>query len=517
MSDCFQKKPDSIAKKAFLFGLGTLASRILGFLRDILIFSLMPLDARDAWLAAFRLPNFFRRLLGEGGLSASFIPIYVELNGQKTRRQELINGVFSLLTGTALLICGLCFIFMDPIVNTWLGGPGFMAVPGKLAMTSQMAKIMVFFLFFIVVFAFFMALLNGLKKFTLTGFAPLFLNLVIIIGLVFFKDGLPMAAAWAVLIGGGVQALILLPSVIRSGVFPFPSFRVNHPLVKKVILKFIPTVFAVGVLQILALVNLYFASRLSPGTVSYIYLGDRLLELPLSLIAVSLGTTLLPSLSGYWSGNKKALFTKTLSDHLQLFCFFAIPASLGFWFLGLDMIDVLFSRGEFTDREVPIVAGLLKIHCFTLLCAGCLKILNQAFYATGDTLTPAFISLFGLLVHLFLAPWLMTKLAIYGLVLSTTLISFFNLCLCFVFLQKKIGTIHWKIFGKQFSYCFLSALPMGLYLWLIGSFEWKQGVFISDLIFLLVFITLGAFIYFVFASFLKIKETQFFRRKFFQK
>lgn len=86
MSDSFQKKSDSIAKKAFLFGLGTLASRILGFLRDILIFSLMPLDARDAWLAAFRLPNFFRRLLGEGGLSASFIPIYVELNGQKTRR-----------------------------------------------------------------------------------------------------------------------------------------------------------------------------------------------------------------------------------------------------------------------------------------------------------------------------------------------------------------------------------------------------------------------------------------------
>ncbi len=519
MPDSSQKKPDSIAKKAFLFGLGTLASRILGFLRDILIFSFMPLDARDAWLAAFRLPNFFRRLLGEGGLSASFIPVYVELNrqGQKSKRQELINGVFSLLTGTALLTCGLCFIFMEPIVNTWLGGPGFTAVPGKLSMTIQMAKVMVFFLFFIVLFAFFMALLNGLKKFTLTGFAPLFLNLVIIIGLVFFKDRLPMAAAWAVLIGGGLQALVLFPSVIRSGVLPSLSFRINHPLVKKVVSKFIPTVFGVGILQILALVNLYFASHLSPGTVSYIYLGDRLLELPLSLIAVSLGTTLLPSLSGYWSGNEKNLFIKTLGEHLQLFFFFAIPASLGFWLMGFDIVDVLFSRGEFTDREVPIVAGLLKIHCLTLLCAGSLKILNQAFYATGDTLTPALISLFGLLVHLFLAPWLMTKLAIYGLVLSTTLISLFNLSLCSVFLQKKIGGLHWKVFTKQFFYCSLSALPMGLYLWFIGSFEWKQGIFTSDLIFLLIFIILGAFIYFVFASFLKIKETEFFRKKFFRK
>ena len=211
----YEKKPDFMAKKALFFGFGTLTSRILGLVRDALIFSLIPLDAKDAWLAAFRLPNFFRRLLGEGGLSASFIPVYVKLSNenQKKQRQQLINGVFSLLMGTALLICGLCFIFMEPLVNTWLGGSGFKEVPGKLTMTIQIAKIMVFFLFFIILFAFFMALLNGLKKFTLTGFAPLFLNLAIIAGLVLFKgkQSLPTAAAWAVLIGGGLQALILLP------------------------------------------------------------------------------------------------------------------------------------------------------------------------------------------------------------------------------------------------------------------------------------------------------------------
>ena len=518
MPDSSEKKPDFMAKKAFFFGLGTLTSRIMGFLRDVLIFSLMPLDARDAWLAAFRLPNFFRRFLGEGGLSASFIPIYVKLSSQeqKNQRQQLINGVFSLLAGISLSICGLCFIFMEPLVNTWLGGPGFAEIPGKLTMTIQMARIMVFFLFFIVLFAFFMALLNGLNKFTLTGFAPLFLNLAIILGLVLFKDRLPEAAAWAVVVGGGLQALVLLPSVIKSGILPSLTFKI-HPLVKKVILKFLPTVFGVGILQILALVNLYFASQLSPGTVSYIYLGDRLLELPLSLIAVSLGTTLLPSLSGYWGGNKKTLFIKSLGEHLQLFCFFAIPASVGFWFMGLDIVDILFSRGKFTDQEVPIVADILKIHCLTLLCAGSLKILNQAFYAIGDTLTPALVSLFGLCVHLFLAPWLMTKLAIHGLVLSTTLISLLNLCLCFVFLQKKIGTLNWKVFGKQLFYCSLSALPMGVCLGFIRSFQWKQGLFIKDFSFLLIFIILGAFFYFVFTSLLKVKEMEILKRKLFQR
>ncbi len=511
-----ERKPDFLAKKALLFGSGTLVSRILGLVRDALVFSIMPLDVRDAWLAAFRLPNFFRRLLGEGGLSASFIPIYVKLSheGQKLQRQQFIDGVFSLLVGTTLLICGLCFVFMDPLINIWLGGSGFREVPGKLSMTTQMARVMVFFLFFIILFAFFMALLNGLKKFTLTGFAPLFLNLAIIASLVLFQDRLPMIAAWAVLIGGGLQALVLLPSVIRSGVLPRLTFRINHPLVQQMILKFIPIFFGGGILQVLALVNLYFASQLSPGTVSYIYLGDRLLELPISLIAVSLGTTLLPTLSGYWSGNEKNLFLKSLGRHLQMFYFLAIPASVGLWFMGHDIVDVLFSRGQFTNQEVPIVAGILKIYCLTLLCVGSLKILNLAFYAVGDTLTPALVSMSGLFIHLLLAPWLMAKSAIYGLVLSTALISLLNLLLCLVFLHKKMGVLNWKPLGKQFFCCSLAAFPMGVSLWFVHFFKWKQGLFVPDLILLLVFIALGALVYFSFAGFLKVSEMEFLKKEF---
>lgn len=511
------KKPDFVVKAALLFGSGTLTSRILGLIRDALLFSLMPLDMKDAWLAAFRIPNFFRRLLGEGGLSVSFIPVYVGLQSENQRkeRQVLINGVFSLLMSVVSLICLICFTFMDTIVAYWLSGPGFSQVPGKLEMTITMARVMVFFLFFVSLFAYFMALLNGLKKFTLTGFAPLFLNVSIISGLLWFHDTdqLALASAWAVVIGGAMQAFVLIPSVKASQVLPQLQWVWSHPQVKKVVRKFLPTVFAVGVLQVLALVNVYFASQLDSGAISYIYLADRLLELPLSLIAVSIGTTLLPTLSQYWKEQQVGIFKASVARHLSLFYFLALPAAFGLWFMGLDIIDVLFSRGEFTVQEVPIVAAILKIYCLTLLCAGSLKILNQAFYATGDTLTPAFISIAGLLIHLFMAPLLMARLQLNGLVLSTALVTLFNFCICSVLLQRKIGILNWKSIGYHFTKCLLASAAMGVYLFLLKDVSWKKGSLLLDFPLLLLLISGAGLIFFIAASLLQVEEMALFKKK----
>ena len=511
------KKPAFTAKAALLFGSGTLTSRILGLIRDSLLFSLMPLDMKDAWLAAFRLPNFFRRLLGEGGLSVSFIPVYVSLLGEKDseQRKALINGVFTLLMSVVSLICLICFFFMDSIITTWLSGSGFTDVPGKIEMTISMAKVMVFFLFFISLFAYFMALLNGLKKFTLSGYAPMFLNIGIISGLLLYKGqgNLAIASSWAVVIGGALQAFFLLPAVIRAGVLPKISNGFKSPAVKKVMLKFVPTVFGVGVLQILAMINVYFASQLQPGAISYIYLGDRLLELPLSLIAVSIGTTLLPTLSGYWGENKKDVFMGCLVRHLSLFYFLALPAAFGLWFMGTDIVDVLFSRGEFTASEVPIVGAILKIYCITLLAAGSLKILNQALYATGDTLTPALISIVGLSIHLFLAPVLMAKYQINGLVGSTAIITLFNLVCCVFVLQKKIAIIDWKVITGHFVGCLGAASAMGFYLVGVSQFHWQQGRFILDFPILLCLITVAGIIYFGFAAVFKVEELDWLKRK----
>ncbi len=510
------KPPQTTARAALLFGAGTLTSRILGLIRDSLIFSLLPIDMKDAWLAAFRIPNFFRRFLGEGGLSVSFIPIYVAAvkKGDPQAQKQLTHGVFTLLMGVTVLICGITWVAMGHLIPWWLSGDGFTDIPGKIAMTVEMARIMIFFLFFVTLFAYFMALLNSHKQFGFSGFAPLFLNLSIIAGLWVFKDSdkLAQASAWAVVIGGFLQALFLLPSIVKLRVAPRVSRHPFNTEVKKVLLKFLPAFFGVGVLQILNLVNVYFASRLQ-GAVSYVYLGDRLLELPLSLIAVSLGTTLLPTLSDYWARGEKLTFVTSVSKHLSLFYFLAIPSAFGFWFLGVDIIDVLFQRGEFAAKEVAIVAAILKIYCLTLLAAGSLKILNQSLYATGDTHTPAIISFIGLIIHLILAPILMSRYQLNGLILSTALVTLFNFLCCLFIIQKRIAWLDWGRIGRNIFGCFVAGSAMGAYLYLVGQWGWKQGRFLLDFPILILVIAIGGAVYFGVASLLKVEELKFLASK----
>ncbi|NQZ20358.1 MAG: murein biosynthesis integral membrane protein MurJ [Bdellovibrionales bacterium] len=406
---------------------------------------------------------------------------------------------------------------MDQIIPWWLGGNGFASVPGKIEMTIQMAQIMVGFLFFVTLFANFMALLNGVKKFALTGFAPIGLNICIISGLYFYKDSphLAEASAASVLFGGALQAFILLPLIIKSGLTPqFKITNVAHPLVLKVLRKFLPTFFGVGVLQVLAMVNVYFASQLESGALTYIYIGDRLLELPLSLIAVSIGTTLLPTLSEYWSRNEKTLFKECLEKHFKLFYFLAIPAAFGLWFVGADIIQILFVRGEFTPQEVPIVASILQVYCLTLICAGSLKIFNQSFYAAQDTLTPAIISCFGLVIHLFMAPQLMKSMGLQGLVLSTALITLLNVTVSITLLSRRIGSLSWLKIFPHFLKCFVAASFMGGYLYFLSTISWQQGRFFFDFPLLLVLIGIGGGIYFLVATAFKVDEMNQLLRRF---
>ena len=503
---------------ALFFGMGTLTSRILGLLRVSLFYSILPYDVRDAWIAAFRVPNFFRRLLGEGGLSVSFIPIYIEelKKGSETSQKALIQGVFSLVTLVALTLCCLLYFFMDQLIPWWLTGPGFTQVPGKLQMTIQMAKVMVFFLGFITLFAFFMALLNAHKRFTLTGFAPLFLNVAIIGALILFRDSenLPMAATWAVVIGGALQAFVLLPQVFQEGLEIRLTTSIWSPQIRKVITKFLPTLFGVGVLQVLGLINTGFASQLDPGALSHIELGDRLLELPLSLIAVSIGTALLPTLSGHWSSGATPVFRETLESHFKLFYFLALPAAMGLWFLGTDILFVLFQRGEFSANEVPIVAMVLKIYCVTLMAAGSAKIFNQAYYAMGDTLTPALVALFGLVVHLILAPILMDAYGLAGLIGSTASISVLNLSISLLVLQKRVGWFRWSSILSHFGRCATAALMLGAGLWMIAGIAWRQGQLWVDLPLLFLIVAGAVAIYLLLASMLGVDEVQVIRRRF---
>lgn len=507
-----KKEEKSVLRGAVQFGLGTLSSRILGLIRDSLIASCLPLDMKDAWLAAFRLPNIFRRLLGEGGLSAAFVPQFVKASqGGARPAPRVVNGTFSLVFSVGFLVSVLGLILIPWAVPLWLQGQGFSDVPGKIEQTVQWAQIMFFFLLCMIVFSFLMALLNGLKKFSLTGFAPTLFNLTLIGVLLAFQDHPAIGdyAAFGILCGGLVQAGILIPAVYKTGHLPqFSPTDIFSDEVKAVVRKFLPTLLGVGVVQVLTFVNLYFASQLPKGTVTYMYLADRLLELPLSLIGVSLGTALLPTLSKHWAQRETLLFKETLFANMRLYLFLALPAAGGLFILGPEIVHLLFVRGEFTPGEVPVVANILKVYGLTLLCAGSLRLFNTSFYAVEDTLTPAYISLAGLVLHCFMAPFWMGLWGVTGLCFSTALALFFNLKIASFLFTRRYGRPQVKPFLVFFTKSSLVAGAMMMSLWFLKPYlpvegsKWLLGFAI------LVTIGLGSILFFSLAQVLGIPENQ---------
>lgn len=468
------KKPSNVVFSAIYFALGTLSSRFLGLARDILLLSFFDKTALDAWYAAFRLPNSFRRLFGEGALSATFLPVYVETKEHRPGEVgALLAGVLGLLL---LVLSGLTVLAlwqMDSLIGYWLSGKGFSEVPGKLELTTGLARIMFPFLLLMSFYAFMMALLNAHKKFFVTSVAPVALNLSLIaVCLIAYFVGRvsPVWLSWAVLIGGLFQCLIVLVPLWRLHL-PFEwSFQalVSQP-VRKVLRALGPTLAGSGVLQIMALVNTAFASSLYDGAVTQVYYADRLLELPLSLLSVSMGTALLPSLSEHMAHHRLGAFKRDLLKALRALYFVAIPAGVGLWMIGEPLSRLLFQRGAFLGGDIVIIVGLIQVYAFTLIAASTTRILAQCFYSVKDTTTPAIGAVLALAIHWFLAPKLMGMLQLQGLVLSTLLVTLGNGLFLATQFYRRFGAFDLKSLATMSGKSIVSAFGIVAVCWGVGE------------------------------------------------
>lgn len=467
-----KEKKDSVVKSAIYFASGTLVSRILGLVRDALLVAIFNKTILDAWYAAFRLPNVFRRLFGEGAFSAGFIPSYIEYKERNDdySRAHLTTGVLGLLLLILFPFTVAMTLSMDWIVPVWLGGKGFAAIPGKLELTVTMAKIMFPFLILMSLFAYFMALLNAHKKFLITSLAPCCLNLAIIFACVWSYQTQEISGitlSWAVMVGGTLQFLILLPSIKPLQIpYDWSWKHIFSKPVKKVLSVFLPTLLGLGIIQIMSLINTNFASYLPEGAVTHIYLADRLLEFPLSLISVSMGTALLPTLSEKLSGNNLNAFKNEFLKNMRALLFLCLPAGVGLWMISLPLTRLMFERGEFGINQSIVVAQLTQVYAFTLLGASVARLLSQAFYAGKDTKTPALASLMALICHIALAPKLMAQWGVVGLVISTSLVTFVNAGFLVVRLHFVYGTFEYIRLGKFILKCLLASafVAMSCYL-----------------------------------------------------
>lgn len=510
-------EPKGVLKSAFSMASGTLTSRILGLCRDMALAALFERSITDAWTAAFRLPNLFRRLLGEGSLAVSFIPVFLEARQTSAERaQNLLNTLYTvfLIFFGSLTVLGI--LYMENVLG-WVLSAEYLKDPEKWLLTVRLARIMFGFVYFICSYAYFMGILNALGNFGLPAVAPALLNISMLVFTVLPTSWFPQKGdglAWGVLLGGVLQSGLLWWALRAKGYLPrlnkhiFKSFYNED--VKKILINMLPGLLGLGLFQFTTLVNLHFASAMGEGAISYIYWADRLLELPLSLVSVSLGAALLPTLSALVLQKNKTKFSEVVQEHFLFSFFLAWPATVGLFFLAEPIIEVLFKRGHFSVLDAKNTAMVLQVYSVSLLFFSGVRILAPAFYAVRNIWLPALSSLGALLLHMAWASWWIHRAGLQGLVLSSMIAVALQFLVMLVALQVLLMKLRWRKIILEFSKIFIAGLFLAgavqIYLPLAKVFETMplgQGLALG------LAILAGGAAYFGGAFLLHLKQVQF--------
>jgi putative peptidoglycan lipid II flippase len=490
----------------------------LGLVRDRMTAQYFPNDVRDAFFNAFRLPNLFRRLLGEGSLSIAFIPIFIEIlsgrDGQpkseiEKRAKALIAGVFSITVSIAITISLIAIIFMEPIMAFLLNGEAYHSVPGKFEMTVRLGRIMFGFLIMISMYAFFMAVQNSLKKFAMTALAPCFFNIAMIAAALLSGaiGSAETVLAWAVLVGGFLQMIVLVPGVVRAGYFPRISWTWNNPDIVRVVKAVLPGIFGMSIMQATAIVNMHFTSRLPSGSQSYLYFADRIFELPFSMIVVSVGTALLPTLAkNFADGNENAM-SESMNRCIRLIVFIALPAAVGMFVLAQPIVDVLFLGREFKYGDALATAQIIRIYSFSVLIAAGVRILAQGFYAIQNTWFPAVTGGVALCTHMIFAMAFTTKFGLNGLAIASLCSGGVNLFLLVTGYRAWIGTLQIRTLLKRLvKFAICAAVMTGILLTHDYFSKMAHSNFFAEAIILMFIIVVAGFAYMATANILRVPE-----------
>jgi putative peptidoglycan lipid II flippase len=424
-------------------GLATLASRVLGFVRDMVVartFGAGPVT--DAFFVAFRIPNLLRRLLAEGALSTAVIPVFTETLTREG--PDAFGRLARAVTGAAIVVlCAVAALGMlaAPLVVAVMA-PGWRADTQLFELAVALTRALFPYLVLVGLAALAMGALNAHHRFFTAALGPAVLNLAMIAAVVGLASRLTtpiMALAVGVLVGGLGQLVVQLPELRRLGVPLRPSWQPRHPAVARIAHRLWPAVFALAAVQVTVVVNTLLASLLPTGTVSYLYYADRVMEFPLGVFGIALATAALPSMSAQAARRDLAAVRATLEFALRLSAFVAVPATVGLVLLGAPIVQVLFQRGEFSAADGVLTAHALAGYAVGLPAFSATRIAAQTFYALGDTRTPVLVGFVTVGVNVVLALLLMFPLRHTGLALASSLSSYVNvLGLCWL-LHRRLG------------------------------------------------------------------------------
>ena len=421
--------PANLARQGSVVALMTVASRISGFVRDVALSHLFGAGAAaDAFFVAFRIPNFFRRLFAEGAFAQAFVPVLADYHqGPKAVLQRFVQ----VMAGNLAMVVGLLSVLgvLGAPLLVFLFAPGFADEPARALLTTELVRITFPYLAFISLTAFAGALLNSHGRFAVPAFTPVLLNLTLIVAALVIAPQLEepvFALAWGVFVAGVVQLLFQLRPLSQIELLARLRIDYKDSGARRVGQLLLPAVLASSASQINSLIDVMLASTLATGSISWLYYADRLLELPVGLVAVALGTVLLPRLSQLAANTDTKAFAATLAWGLRMAIFFGLPAAAALWLLAIPLVSAIFFHGAMTTNDVLMAA--LAVQAFSVGLVGMLlvKVLTPGYFSRKDSRTPLRFAFIAVLVNIALNLALFRVMGHVGLAFATSCAAVVN-------------------------------------------------------------------------------------------
>lgn len=478
----------NLLKSLISVGMMTLMSRILGFVRDVLIASIFGASIfTDAFFISFKIPNLLRRIFSDGAFAQSFIPVLMEYKNNKNHKyvQDFVSSLSSFMIFFLFIITILGMFFSQFIIS--ISAPGFEKLPEKLILSANLLTIMFPYIFLISLSSLFSSILNSWNYFSIPAFSPIFLNISIIIFSIFFSSFFHpriLSLAWAVIIGGLIQFFYQIPFLYKINMLVIPNFHWNNIGLLRIVRKMGTAILGISANQISLIMNTIFSSLLNAGSISWIYYADRLIEFPVGILGVSLSTILFSSLTKNYKNGIKSEYKKLLNWGFRISIILSLPSAVIIFLLAKPIIIVLFQYGKFTDFDVLMTENALKLYSFGLVSFILVKILASAFYAREEVNIPMKISLLTLLLTQLMNPLLIFYFQHAGLALSISISGWINFLL-----------LYWKLYRRKII-CFkyselifivhviLSTLVMIIILFFILHMMpmWNIGSFLNKVV-----------------------------------
>ncbi len=474
-----------VAKAAGVVGSATLASRVMGYARDMVMsWAFGTTVAADAFYVAYRIPNLLRELLAEGSMSAAFIPVFTETLTKESREsaRHLANAVFARLLVILIILTGLGILFAPYVVKAiawgWEYKPEF---HDKYLLGVTLTRIMFPYLLFIGLAALAMGMLNSLRSFLTPALSPVMLNVMtisaVVLSQLFLSEPI-LGVAVGVVIGGLFQFLIQVPGLKKQGMMLRPQFAPTHPGVKRISRLAAQIILSSSVNQINIFIVTIFASFLATGSITYLFYGMRFIHFPLGIFGIAIATAVLPTMSAQAVRHEMTEFRETLSFGLRLVFFIMFPAMAGLITLRVPIVNLLLEHGQFDRISTLGVSAALLYYAVGLWAMAGVRIVSQAFYSLQDIKTPVKIAVLALLTNIILSALFIffTPLAHGGLALAVSLAAALNLGLLTIQLRKKIGRMDGRRILDSLRKIIPTSFVMGLIGWWVSlNPVWESG------------------------------------------